>query len=249
MATLAGDRDQRFSQPNAASHVAATPWARNDQSPQAGAGTQPSGSGAQLWFRFLVLNSACVAALVCAWYVGLVAMMLNADQTHLCVFISAIFVIGLGYCARCVWVVSREQGITDGSQYPPAALAARFLRETDNKDSTARQVALGTLRLEQSQQIQIVRHIANALVLLGLVGTVVGFIIALSAIDPELASDIEAITPMVTTLIQGMSTALYTTLIGAVLNIWLMANCQLLSSGVVKLITSLTRLGEARAAT
>ncbi len=49
---------------------------------------------------------------------------------------------------------------------------------------------------------------------------------------------------MVSTLIAGMSTALYTTLIGAVLNIWLMIDYQLLAGGTVKLITSLIDRGE-----
>ena len=89
-----------------------------------------------------------------------------------------------------------------------------------------------------------VRQIAGSLVLLGLIGTVLGFIIALSGVDPERASDITAITPMVSTLIAGMSTALYTTLIGAVLNIWLMIDYQLLAGGTVKLITSLIDRGE-----
>ena len=49
---------------------------------------------------------------------------------------------------------------------------------------------------------------------------------------------------MVSTLISGMSTALYTTLIGAVLSIWLMINYHLLATGTVKLITAITELGE-----
>ena len=75
--------------------------------------------------------------------------------------------------------------------------------------------------------------------LLGLIGTVLGFIIALSGVDPEKTSDVNAIAPMVSTLIQGMSTALYTTLIGSILNVWLMANYQLLTGGTVHLISSL----------
>ncbi len=54
---------------------------------------------------------------------------------------------------------------------------------------------------------------------------------------------------MVSTLIEGMSTALYTTLVGAVLNLWLMANHRLLSSGTVHLITALVEFGERHART
>jgi adenosylcobinamide amidohydrolase len=49
---------------------------------------------------------------------------------------------------------------------------------------------------------------------------------------------------MVSTLIRGMSTALYTTLVGSVLNIWLMVDYRLLATGTVKLVTTVTELGE-----
>jgi len=68
-----------------------------------------------------------------------------------------------------------------------------------------------------SSQITIVRHMANSLVFLGLVGTVIGFIVALFGVDSKSVSGASAEGPMVTKLILGMSIALYTTLVGAVL--------------------------------
>ena len=83
--------------------------------------------------------------------------------------------------------------------------------------------------------------------LLGLIGTVVGFIIALSGVRPEVVSDVGAIGPMVSTLIGGMSVALYTTLVGSLLNVWLMVNVRLLEGGTVKLLTATVELGERHA--
>ena len=88
---------------------------------------------------------------------------------------------------------------------------------------------------------------ANSLVLLGLIGTVIGFIIALSGVRPEVVSDVGAIGPMVSTLISGMSVALYTTLVGSLLNVWLMVNVRLLEGGTVKLLTATIELGERHA--
>ena len=79
---------------------------------------------------------------------------------------------------------------------------------------------------------------------LGLIGTVIGFIIALSAVDADAAADVSSIGPMVSTLITGMSIALHTTLVGAILNIWLMINYRLLEGGTVTLVTSIVELGE-----
>jgi biopolymer transport protein ExbB/TolQ len=81
-------------------------------------------------------------------------------------------------------------------------------------------------------------------VLLGLIGTVIGFIIALSGVDVELAANVDSVGPMISTLIGGMSVALYTTLVGAIFNIWLMVNYRLLLSGTVNLVTSVVELGE-----
>ena len=56
-----------------------------------------------------------------------------------------------------------------------------------------------------------------------------------------------ATAPMVTKLIEGMSVALYTTLVGSVLNIWLSINYNMLCTGIVNLITEITALGERHA--
>ena len=94
----------------------------------------------------------------------------------------------------------------------------------------------------------VVRHVANSLVLLGLIGTVIGFIIALSGVDPQSVADVDKIAPMVGELIRGMSVALYTTLVGSILSLWLTINHHILTGGAVKLVTAVVRRGEAHAA-
>ena len=75
----------------------------------------------------------------------------------------------------------------------------------------------------------------------------IGFIIALSGVHPDGAADVSAIGPMISTLIGGMSIALYTTLVGSLLHIWLMVNVRLLEGGTVKLLTATVELGERHA--
>ena len=94
--------------------------------------------------------------------------------------------------------------------------------------------------------VAVIRHLANGLVFLGLIGTVIGFIIALSGVDPESATEIDSVASMVATLINGMSVALYTTLVGAVLYVWLIVNHRILTSGAVSLIGAIIEQGEAR---
>ena len=77
--------------------------------------------------------------------------------------------------------------------------------------------------------------------------TVIGFIIALSGVDPATASEVENVQAMVSTLITGMSVAMYTTLVGAVLYVWLNVNHRILVTGTVDLIDATIELGESRA--
>lgn len=65
------------------------------------------------------------------------------------------------------------------------------------------------------------RFVERRLVLLGLIGTVIGFVIALSGVSPESAGDIDQVSGMVANLISGLGTAMYTTLVGAVGSLWL----------------------------
>jgi biopolymer transport protein ExbB/TolQ len=200
-----------------------------------------------LLLRFCLLNIAALALLAAAWGNGLVARAFESDTTRLVFVIAAVFVAGLSLAFWRVFETSRE--LNRLRRFDPAepSLAAAYVAQVKNKDAQSRQILASSLRLKLSQRITLVRHIGSSLVFLGLIGTVIGFIIALSGVDPETVGDVDKISIMAATLIQGMSTALMTTLVGAVLNIWLMANYQLLATGTVKLITAVVELGEDRA--
>jgi hypothetical protein len=75
---------------------------------------------------------------------------------------------------------------------------------------------------------------------------VIGFIVALSGVDPSTAGKAENVSPMIATLINGMSVALYTTLVGAVLYVWLIINYRILVAGTVDLIAATLEQGERR---
>jgi biopolymer transport protein ExbB/TolQ len=99
------------------------------------------------------------------------------------------------------------------------------------------------LTLKLQARIAGVRHLAGSLVFLGLIGTVAGFMIALAGVDPKAAGDVDAVAPMVATLIDGMGLALATTLVGAVLNLWLMTSYRVLEHGTAKLLAELLERG------
>lgn len=63
--------------------------------------------------------------------------------------------------------------------------------------------------------------LGQQLVLLGLIGTVLGFVLALGGIDASSAGDLNAVGRMIGALVQGMGTALWTTLAGAIGFLWI----------------------------
>lgn len=198
-----------------------------------------------LLLRFTIINMVGIALMGVAYVHGYVALALNADPTGLTFVIFGVFLVGLAFsCDRAV-KISRD--LNDVQEFDPlrSTEAASYLVKMRGKGNDSRGLLAGAMRMTLSHRVSIVRHVANNLVILGLVGTVIGFIIALSGVDPKSAADFDSISPMVSTLIRGMSTALYTTLVGAVLNVWLMVNYHVLATGTVKLINSLTEFGEA----
>ena len=197
-----------------------------------------------LLLRFALLNVIGFALCGVAWVSGLAERALVADQTRLSLVILAVFAAGLIICTRRVWQTSRDLDQLRAFDPLVASRAAEYIAKLRGVEGEGRGLLASSLRLKLTQRIAVVRHIANSLVVLGLIGTVIGFVIALSGIDPAEAGDVKAIAPMVSTMIEGMSTALYTTLIGAVLNLWLLTNYQLLATGTVKLITALVEFGE-----
>ena len=198
----------------------------------------------QLVLRFVLVNLVGLALVGCAYKLGYIESMLSADRTYLSVLICGVFLAGLSLCGWRICQTSRD--LNQARDFDPLvpSRAAVYLSQVRGRDGSSRAILANNLKLKLAQRISVVRHFANALVVLGLIGTVIGFIIALSGVNPETASDVKAVAPMVSTLIQGMSTALYTTLVGAVCNVWLMINFRLLSGGTVKLFTRLVEFGE-----
>ena len=198
----------------------------------------------RLLLRFGLVNLVALALLGSAAVQGWIATVLVADKTHLSIAICAVFVAGLGLCARKVWQTSIELNEARAGEAARGSLVMRYVTAVQGRTAGARAIAAGALRSKLASRIAVVRQIAGSLVLLGLIGTVIGFIIALSGVDSTTAADVNSVGLMVSALIEGMSVALYTTLTGAVLNIWLMVNFNLLARGNIKLHAAIVSRGE-----
>mgnify|MGYP001174369921 FL=1 len=197
-----------------------------------------------LLLRFGLVNLVAFALLGAAWAQGLVAKVINADVTNMVVLICVVFITGLILAGYRLWKVSQQLNAAYNFNPKEKSRAADFLKQTKGKDAPSRANITQALKLKLFSRIVHIRYIANSLTVLGLIGTVLGFIIALSGVDPDVASNPSSISPMVAQLIEGMSVALYTTLVGAILSVWLGLIYQMLATGTSNLVSKIIELSE-----
>lgn len=199
-----------------------------------------------LLLRFVLINATGFALVVGTYFQGWLNGLFSENVWAAALIITAVFVYGLAICAIKIWQTTNALDDIRSGTFGAGSRARRYLETADFGDVENRTVQINLLRLRLSHKIAAVKQIANILVFLGLIGTVVGFIIALSGIDAKSATDTSNIAGMIGRLISGMSIALYTTLLGAVLNLWLTVNYRMLATGTVNLLGAIVELGESK---
>lgn len=196
--------------------------------------------------RFILINLISFAILFAIYLQGWLDAMFAKNMIELISVIVVVFIYGLVLCTAKIWRTSVELNDIKTGHPPPTSRAGKYFASIYGNDEDGRVISAETLRTRLINRISIVRHVANSLVFLGLIGTVIGFIIALSAVDPNATADADTVAPVIARLINGMSIALYTTLVGAVLHVWLTVNHRILSTGTVNLYSAIIELGESR---
>lgn len=201
-----------------------------------------------LLLRFALVNVVAVGLVGAAFMQGWLEGFGERRTWIISVGIFVVFLWGLGLCAFRLYHTNRALvSVAAGGRGRGTPFNRPFERlRTPDADERALQTNMARMGL--GNQIGAIRYIANALVFLGLIGTVIGFIIGLSGIDATATQDVDKIAPMITELINGMSVALYTTLLGAVLNIWLNVNLRILTDGSVQLLAAMVDASAAGAA-
>jgi hypothetical protein len=153
-------------------------------------------------FLFALFNIFALALLGYANVLGFWDMALEADGTHLVVLIL---------------------GLAMASAVHHAYALSRF-GSRDYWANCHKATVCERIKLDLSTKFQVLSYEGTVLVALGIIGTVIGMIHAFSGVNAETAGDITQVGAMVGRLIEGMGIALWTTLVGAIMNIWAHAN-------------------------
>jgi hypothetical protein len=162
-----------------------------------------------LIYRFAIVNALLVAFTALLWWNGLAAPIYSTDASHITKIITVLFLLGWFSTAWEIWRTSARLNHAKISGPTPGKVAER--------DKAVAKLAW-------------LDDVGNWLVSLGLLGTVIGFWIALP--DGGVSIDAKGAQTAVSTLMSGMRTALGTTILGAYLAIWHELNLRLLHTGM-----------------
>jgi hypothetical protein len=231
------------------------------------AGRAWSGADRAPLLRWLIFTGATVFAAILLWRYGLLRLMVVSDRTYLSSVIALIYV---GASLHCLWrtiVISREgdagqrvaaritggaDAALDPSAVLPDGLIADHIRDLAMKARTQ-----GRGRLDQTL---LLRSLADRLrgsngfgafasdtvMKLGLLGTIIGFIIMLAPIAGLDASDKSLMKSSMGLMSDGMAVAMYTTLAGLVGSILLKIQYYMLDNATAKVFSRAVTLTETR---
>lgn len=163
-----------------------------------------------LLYRFLIFNALVFAGMVWLHDQGHVRPILDGDRTFIVFGIIALFVTA-----------------TLATAFHVARTALRL----NEQKRDGRVFGRPGEREKADVKLEWIAETGERLVGLGLIGTVIGFSIALSGIDPGSLVEASGVQQSIETLIAGMRVALNTTIVGSVLGLWHGVNWRILETG------------------
>lgn len=174
-----------------------------------------------LLLRLAVFNTCGVFLLIWAWTLGYIQRVFEGDVSHISYIIVALFVVGL---ISTFWRATKTSaGLNALKVHAP-------LHSRNRARHAAKKMAVKNAHLGD---------VLEALVLLGLIGNVVGFLIAMSGADLASLNTPEGAQALAAQLLAGLGVAFYTTLAGTVLALWTMVNVRMLETATALYVEDL----------
>jgi hypothetical protein len=223
--------------------------------------------------RWLMFTGVCTFGFVLAWYYGLFHLMLASDKTYISAIIVVLYIAATLHCCLRTAVISRETDsaqrvfalvsngppdlrvvgmdvvTADGTRLPAGQITAHI------RNLILKATLQGRHRLDQTLLLrgladalrgpnQVGSFASDALMKLGLLGTIIGFILMLSPIAGLDAADRASVKSSMGLMSDGMAVAMYTTLTGHIGSILVQTQYYLLDEATAKLFGLATDLTE-----
>ena len=215
-----------------------------------------------LLLKGMVLLAVVGFAFAAAWHYGLLQRVWRQDTTGISVGITLVFLVAAAHGSHCLLRLSRalnhlgavQRAIggddAGGTAALPDGCVSRYIRDLHTKASLSRGrsidqgLLLDTFEAELKHGHVFGWFVADLLLSLGLLGTVIGFIFMLGPISGLDGSDQSAIKAALAAMSGGMAVALYTTMAGLIGGMLLKIQGFLLDRAVEELLRGTTRLTE-----
>jgi len=164
------------------------------------------------WF---ILAGLISFGIFMVWDEGILPKMLASDNTRLSVLILVLFFLACLHCLERSFFLSRQFNVLKSNHGQPANSPIHvYLKASSNKKEEDLTLLTEVLAEKIRGQHQIGWFVTSALIKLGLLGTVIGFMLMLGALDSVKSMDIEQVQVLMQSMTQGMKIALNTTLLG-----------------------------------
>ncbi len=223
--------------------------------------------------RWLMFTGVSAFGFVLAWYYGLIHLMLVSDKTYISAIICVLYFAATAHCFVRTVAISRETDSAQ-RVFSVVSRGARDLRVVGGDVMTADGTRLpagqitthirnlilkaglqGRHRIDQTLLLrgladalrgpnQLGSFASDALMKLGLLGTIIGFILMLAPIAGLDAADRASVKSSMGLMSDGMAVAMYTTLSGLVGSILLQTQYYMLDEATAKLFGLATDLTE-----
>lgn len=227
-----------------------------------------------LLLAWLTFAGLAAFGLFVAWQEGLIRLLVASDRSRISLLIMLLFAIGVAHAARRVVYVSSElrllervrealaatpgpltvrggRVLTAGGAELPAGVVSAYVADVlrSNGERPAREERPGPGLPEVYAGVIKGPHelgwfLTDVVLKLGLLGTIVGFILMLGSVAETTSLDANTMQKVLRQMSVGMGTALYTTLAGLVCSLLLAVQYQLLDRGADALIEQAVHLTE-----
>jgi len=218
---------------------------------------------------WLILTGVIVFGFVIAWQLGLVRVVFDSDRSGISALIFSIYVAFSAHCFWLAWGLSVEWNMVRRGQTLIVANDENFVLADDNsvlvggtelppcvmtdhiRNLVVKAVQHEEPRLDQTLLIQNMAErlrnkqsvgwfVSDALVKLGLLGTIIGFIMMLEPVASIEDFDVEHLKRALTAMTGGMAVALFTTLTGLIGSTLLKLQYQIIDKATIGLVDEIT---------
>jgi MotA/TolQ/ExbB proton channel family protein len=223
--------------------------------------------------RWLMFTGVSAFGFVLAWYYGLFHLMLSSDKTYISAIIGVLYIISSLHCLVRTATISREldgvyrvsslvsRGVPgfkvvgddvvtgDGTMLPRGQVTAHI------RNLIVKARLQGHHRLDQTLLLrgladalrgpnQLGSFASDSLIKLGLLGTIIGFILMLAPIAGLDAADRASVKTSMGLMSDGMAIAMYTTLTGLIGSILIQTQYYMLDGATQRVFALATDLTE-----